>query len=199
MKIAMRKVIAVIILVLLGGVLFWYTGQKMDGGKNETVETGPSPYELIMERNLETDYPQTPEEVIAYLSKINEYIYGPQSKKSTDFFEVELPILVKQQRLMYDPELLSVNTAEANLEAVKQEIMAYEKIKLEIKGSQVVPGKLLPFKDKKKRKMAMMKVVFDTNESQKIYMEYGVRLNGQQWKIAGFKSTAPFTKATTEE
>lgn len=195
----MRKTIAILVLVILAGVLYWYTGSHV-----EKPEPGPTEYEKLMETNLDTDYPTTLEGVIDYNNKIMMYMYGTETKKPKDFLETQLTSLVEQQRKLFDKELLDINSVENTVERMKEELTKNKEIGLIIIDSKVGMIKELPYKDQDGRYMARVKVIFYTNEKQNIYMEYGLREDGPRpkkddtttpkpnWKIAGFKQVEPF-------
>lgn len=195
----MRKTIAIVSLIILAGLLYWYTGSKM-----EKPDPGPTEFDKVMDTNIDKDYPDNVEGVIAYNNKLVKYMFGSEENKPANFIEKQLPVLLDQQRKMYDKELLAVNSVESNLQRVTEEIKKNKEIGLIIIDSKVGTITELPFKDPQGRYMARATVIFYTNEDQNIYMEYGLREDGPRpksgdttiakpnWKIAGFKQIDPF-------
>ncbi len=70
----------------------------------------------VLSRNLETNYPQTPKEVIKYYSEIMKCFYNEECN------EEELHELAMKAMELYDYELAEINEEEMYLEKLKLEI-----------------------------------------------------------------------------
>ncbi len=74
----------------------------------------------VLSRNLETNYPQTPKEVIKYYSEITKCFYNE------DWTEEELYELAMQAQKLYDHDLIANKTQEQYLQDLKSEIQAFK-------------------------------------------------------------------------
>lgn len=72
--------------------------------------------EEVLSRNLDTNYPPTPREVVKYFSEITECFYNEE------YSEEELVELADKIRLLYDEELVANQTKEEYLKQLKEDI-----------------------------------------------------------------------------
>ena len=80
----------------------------------------------VLSRNLETNYPQTPKEVIKYYSEITKCFYNENHT------EEELYNLAMKAMEMYDHELAANQTEEVYLKDLKSEIKTFKEKKFHI-------------------------------------------------------------------
>lgn len=74
----------------------------------------------VLSRNLETNYPQTPKEVIKYYSEITKCFYNEE------YTEEELYDLAMKAMELYDHDLAANKTEEQYLQDLKSEIEAFK-------------------------------------------------------------------------
>ena len=74
----------------------------------------------VLSRNLDTNYPQTPKEVMKYYSEI------PQCFYNEEYTEEEFNALAMQALKLYDYELAANKTEEQYLKDLKSEIQAFK-------------------------------------------------------------------------
>lgn len=74
----------------------------------------------VLSRNLETNYPQTPKEVVKYYSEITQCFYNEE------WTEEELYALAMQAQKLYDYELAANKTEEQYLQDLKSEIQMFK-------------------------------------------------------------------------
>ena len=79
--------------------------------------------QTVLARNLETNYPPTPREVIKYFSEISECFYNEE------YSEEELIQLADKIRLLYDDELVANQTEEEYLKQLKTDIQNFNEKK----------------------------------------------------------------------
>lgn len=72
--------------------------------------------EKVLSRNLETNYPPTPREVVKYFSEISECFYNEE------YSEEKLVELADKIRLLYDDELVANQTEEDYIKQLKEDI-----------------------------------------------------------------------------
>lgn len=186
----MRKAIAIIVLILLGALLFWYTGSKMsENAQNKP----PSEFEALMGYDFKNEYPSTIDEVMVVYNEMMEYTYGPKDDLDLEsFYAEQLPKIIQLQRKLYDDELLLYNPYEVQYEKLKKELEDYDMKEIYIIDSKIMHPEYLPSKDEEDREMAKVRVVYYTTVSQNIYMEFGLRKTDEAWKIVGFKQIEMF-------
>lgn len=182
----MRKFLAIGTLVILGVLLFFYTGKKMD----ENKQNKPLPeYEAILNYDFEDNYPESIDEVMSYYNHLMKYQYlnRETKKKKEAFINEELPTVVEKIRGLYDNDLLINNPYDVQLEKIKKEIKDYDAKGIYIIDSKMNYPEIMPSEDEEGRRLAKVKVVYYTTVSPNIYMEYGLRETDGQWRVVGFK------------
>lgn len=116
------KVIIVFILFAIFSVaVFFYLSNRDD----DTSEKSESPkimtaVQEILNRDLSTNYPPTPKEVVKLYSEISRCFYGE------NYSEEELVQLATKSRKLFDEELYLNQTDEQYLEALKRDIVSWK-------------------------------------------------------------------------
>lgn len=85
----------------------------------------------ILSRNLETNYPPTPKEVLKFYSEITQAFYGD------DYTDEELVKLAETSRKLFDDELVANQTDEQYLAALKMDIANWKNDKKVISSYSV--------------------------------------------------------------
>ncbi|NTV79368.1 MAG: hypothetical protein HGA25_09620 [Clostridiales bacterium] len=114
--------IAIIAVVL---VLYYVLANQDTTGQEEEIVVS-TPVSDVLLRNLDTDYPPTPKEVIIYYSELIQCFYNEE------YTEEDLIKLADKARLLYDDELLAENKEEEYLFDLKEDISTFEKGDIEI-------------------------------------------------------------------
>lgn len=108
-------VIAVVLIGLILGYYFYLSNKEADAPKEET--TPPiSAVQKVLQRDLHTDYPPSPREVVKYFCDITQCFYGEE------YTEEELEALALQIQMLYDDELIANSTQEQYLNNLKWDI-----------------------------------------------------------------------------
>lgn len=114
-----------ILIVLVCAVIGYYyyvanRGPKAEESKmtEETAEI--TPVQNVLMRNLETNYPPTPKEVVKYYAEITQCFY------SEDYTEEELEQLALKIQQLYDAELVAVKDQETYMQDLKDDIANFE-------------------------------------------------------------------------
>ena len=113
-----KVIIVILILVLLGGGYYIYLGRGNSGSKKDVNEV--STMTKVLAKNLDTEYFQTPREVVEYYSDIMYCYY------SEDYSEEQLKMLTEQARKCMDAELLEGNPYEDYYTSLKAELQEYK-------------------------------------------------------------------------
>lgn len=104
--------------VILVGLFFYLSNRTKEvaDGSNRTM----TDVEEVLSRNLETNYPATPKEVLKYYSEITRCFY------SEKYSDEELVKLAQKSRQLFDAELLFNQTDEQYLHALQADIASYK-------------------------------------------------------------------------
>lgn len=125
-----RFIIVFIVLALCVTGLFFYVSNRskaIEEGKQQQM----TPVQEILARNLETNYPPTPKEVLKFYSEITRCFYGEQ------YTDEELAKLAILSRKLFDDELVANQTDEQYLSALKFDIESWKNDKKVISSYSV--------------------------------------------------------------
>lgn len=115
-----------IILIFLACLIVGYYAylSNHNSAKQEEDEVAIlSNVEKALSRDLETNYPPTPREVIKYFSEISECFYNE------DYSEEKLIKLANKIRLLYDDELVASQTEDEYIKQLKEDIEEFNENK----------------------------------------------------------------------
>lgn len=115
-----KGVIIVLVLAVVIVVYCRHMSQVTQGEEGNAAPTAASVVTETLMKNLITDYPQTPKEVIKYFSDITQCFYNEE------YTEEELIKLADQMLLLYDDELVSYKTHEDYILDLKSDISYYK-------------------------------------------------------------------------
>ncbi len=125
------RILIVFVVLAIGVVgLFFYISNKsriVAEGKQQQM----TPVQEILSRNLETNYPPTPKEVLRFYSQITQAFYGE------DYTEEELEKMALMSRKLFDDELVANQTDEQYLAALKLDISSWKSDKKVISSYSV--------------------------------------------------------------
>ena len=114
-----RVIIVFVVLAIAVVGLFFYISNR-----SKMVAEGKQQMSVvsqILSRNLETNYPPTPKEVLKFYSEITQCFYGE------DYTDEELVKLSTLSRELFDAELVANQTDEQYLSALKMDIATWKK------------------------------------------------------------------------
>lgn len=107
-----KTIIIVIILAALIGGYYFYLSNKEKAQKETMVST----VQDILLRNLETNYPPTPKEVVKYFSDISKCVYNES------YTDEELQKLADKLLALYDDELVENNPREQYVKDLAKDV-----------------------------------------------------------------------------
>ena len=110
--------------------LFFYISNRSKVISEDRAQTMTA-VEEILARNLDTNYPPTPKEVLKFYSEITRCFYGEE------YTEEELERLASFSRKLFDDELVANQTDEQYLSALKMDIESWKKDKKVISSYSV--------------------------------------------------------------
>jgi len=124
-------IMALLIALVIGAIVYRFANTDSKSGEEvDLVEV--SAVQQVLSRNLATNYPQTPKEVVKYFGEISKCYYN-ETFESDD----ELIALADQMLLLYDDELVEYNDHSAYIFDLKNQINYYNANKYKL--SNVVP------------------------------------------------------------
>lgn len=111
-----------IILVLAALIIMYYRHMSniTKGKEDEEVVQELTAVETVLDRNLTTNYPQSPKEVVKYFSEITQCFYNE------DYSEEELEKLADKMLLLYDDELVDYKNHQDYLFDLQTDINYYK-------------------------------------------------------------------------
>lgn len=129
----MKTMIVGMIMVLLIVGYYYYLSNRDVPQPEETVpETEVlTPSQEVLLRNLETNYPPTPREVVKYFSEITQCFYN---EENSDEMVEKLGLKIRE---LYDDDLKANQTEEDYLTSLKFDIEEYKKNKRTISSYAV--------------------------------------------------------------
>ena len=111
--------IALFVAILLVGIFYRLSNKTVVSSEDEVVEAVTA-IDTALSRNLTTNYPQTPKEVVKYFSEITQCYYNETFES-----DEQLEKLADQMLLLYDDELVGYNSHEDYLFDLKSDITYY--------------------------------------------------------------------------
>ncbi len=100
--------------------IFFRLNNKQQASTEEEEVAAATPIEIALERNLSTNYPGTPKEVVKYFSEITQCYYN-----ETFDDDEQLEALARQMLKLYDDELVSYKSYEDYMFDLKSDINFY--------------------------------------------------------------------------
>ncbi len=111
-----RVVVAVCILAVMLVGFYYYLTHKSNAGSEDDTKITKS--QQVLMRNLESNYPPSPKEVMKYYCDITQCFYNEEHT------EAEIEELGRQIQKLYDIELVENQTEEVYLENLKVDILS---------------------------------------------------------------------------
>lgn len=111
-----RVVVAVCILAVMLVGFYYYLTHKSNAGSEDDTKITKS--QQVLMRNLESNYPPSPKEVVKYYCDITQCFYNEEHT------ETEIEELGRQIQKLYDIELVENQTEELYLENLKVDILS---------------------------------------------------------------------------
>ncbi len=190
----MRKTIAILLLIIIGGIFYLYMdsmGDKTDEiiNKNDLttdtlVELARNDYDTLCE--IISELQESPDQVVKFYALVTKALY------SRDLNEDELKKIIQSQRRIFHQELLKENPEEqhisrsaALIQQAKQEDIKF--VDYSINATE--------FKGESNDK-ARIKAVFYRNkpvDGGKIYQEFLLHQESSLWYIIGWKQIEEFS------
>ena len=120
---AAKRITSVIVTILIIAIiasLFYLDWSQKSSEKKEANDKVMTEAGKLLARDLETNYPETPRELVKYFSNITKVLFSGLEDK-------EVEALAKKALELYDEEFLMNNTESAYLKDLYSEIAAWNK------------------------------------------------------------------------
>lgn len=178
----LKTVILVIIMIGLVGGYYFYLSNKQPA--EEAVEV--TAVSDVLLRNLETNYPPTPKEVVKYYSDITKCLYNE------NYTDEQFEQMADKMLKLYDEELLENNPRDQYLVALKSDVDTFLENKYTITSYTVSASTDVETSVMNGREYAKLYCTYtiksgvDYSSSREIF-ELRREGKGGHWKILGFK------------
>lgn len=144
----------------------------------------------ILSRDLETNYPETPREVLKFYGRITSCFYKEELKDD------EIEQLAKKLRELFDNELLENNPEEEYIKSLKKDVEEFRSINKRIRSYKVDSANSIEYSKDGKYATCMMLFLTQEEEKQKsyhkVYEKFILRQDADEnWKILGWEKTKP--------
>ena len=125
-------IIGIVLVCLVLGYFYYLTNRKPKQDSKDSVKI--SAVQEILLRNLDTNYPPTPREVVKYFCEITQSLYGGS------YTEEEFLELAMQARRLYDDELLASNNEKQYIENLKWDVNQFKEQEIVISSYAPASG-----------------------------------------------------------
>ncbi len=192
------KTAGIFILVTFLIALMVFIGYLYYTNKNTVVYFNPNKrhaaeklYYNIMNRNLETDYPASPEDVMEYNLNIIQLIYGNMIVEESLYENVIL-----QQRKLFAKSLLEQNTLEQQTEVIKTAVSLLKEQQLSSYNISQLPTIFNPHDND----FCYIRVKQQLNNGEDFYWEYSLEKNEEtdRWEIVLWTLTDEYYNPISE-
>ena len=186
MKQAKTIIIVVVIAALIGGYYFYLSNKAQQ--KEDDVQA--TAVQEVLMKNLETNYPPTPKEVVRYYSDISKCLYNEE------YTDEQFEQMVDKMLALYDDELLEQNPREQYIEDLRADVILFETNGYTIESYSTSASTDVVFDKIDGREWAKLYCMYSirtskgVSSSQEVY-ELRKDLETGHWKIYGFQMAVP--------
>ena len=192
MKKTTKKITGVLVLMVCVAAIViagFYFISKQDKEKAEDPLQPTTEVEKLLKKDLESNYPETPAEVVKMYWRFNKCMYN------TSLEDKDFEGLLKQLRLMYDEEFLAAedNSWDNMLKNFKKDKEVYESDKKTISNCNVEPNSEVKYGEVDGKECATVvsaTLIKKKSEREMVYEKFMCRKDSKgEWKILGWSIT----------
>lgn len=173
-----RTILALVVIVLIVGAYYYFSVHER-ASVEDAVEL--TEVQKIITKNLDTNYPATPREVVKYYNRIMKCFYNET------YTDDELYDLGDQARKLLDEELLENNPRDDYFSALIEDIEDYHERSKTIRSSSVCDSNDVEYQTVDGYECAYVQASYFTNENgsyDRTYQMYVLRKDDDgKWKI----------------
>lgn len=170
--------------IVIGGYYYLSSRRGEDDQKDQIPTTE---IDNLIAKDLETQYPGTPREVLKLYNRINRCLYNEELKND------KLEALLEQMRLLYSEELLKENSYEDQLENLKKDIKAYRSEKRTIVTTSVQKNEEVEYQTvggEERASIVTSYMMKEKNDYTKTFEQFIMKKDDKGlWKIVGWALT----------
>lgn len=183
MKKYLKLGLIVVIAVSLIGGYYYYLSHRNANAPEDSVEI--TELDQIISKQLDSDYPPTPREVVKFYNRILECVYAD------GYSEEQFDKIIGQARKLMDDELLEENKLEDYKKQLQEEIQTYKNDSQQIIQTTVCDSDEVEKKEIDGRKCAYVKASYFLKSGQgqftKTFERYLLRQDDKgNWKILAY-------------
>ena len=178
-------ILLILIAVLIVGAFAFiaFRTPKTAEEATEVTEKGE-----LMSRNIESNYPSTPREVMKLYNRYMLCLYGMESSELKDD---EVRALGRKMRQLYDEELLEANPEESHLLSLSQEIARFRNDEKVMIQANICDSNEVDYIDVDGASGALLEASYfvkkGTKEFTRTYQQFLLHKDDRgNWKILGF-------------
>lgn len=182
----------VMCLVVIALIFGFYQYKNRD--KTSTSTTTQTETQKLAEKDLDTNYPGTPAEVMKLYGRINQCMYN------TELSDEDFDTLLQQLRKLYSTTLLEENTLEEQKSSLRDEINDFTENKRKIVSYTVEKNSSVDYETVDNQECAYVQIAFFMSENSKYlksYQDYVLVKEDKNWKILAFKKDEDAGKETS--
>lgn len=182
-KKTMKNNIVLIIIALIIVACFAYlSNRSKSSAERPAVLTA---VQSVLARDMNTNYPPTPKEVLKYYSEITRCFYGET------YTEEELLELAEKSRELFDEELVANQTDEEYFQSLRRTIASYKKEKRSISSYSVSSSANVKYYNYEGAQWATLNCIYSMKTENTIVPsqeEFLFRKDAEgRWKIFGWQ------------
>lgn len=175
-------IIVIIMAALIVGYYFHLSNKRVEA--KETNSKTLTEVDEVLLRNLDTDYPPSPKEVVKYYAAITKCFYDGQ------FSDYQLQELARCSRELLDDELKAGQTDAQYMESLKFDIKSYKENDIKISSYSVSSSVDVDYKTTDKGELAKLYCLYNIRQGSTLMSsnhEFILRKDGRgHWKILGW-------------
>ncbi len=138
-KLKKSTVVITVILIFVITALVAVYAIMAGMARTEKQEAMATPTQLVLNKNLDMDYPATPREVIKYYTEMEKCFYNEECT------EEEIEQLGMKARELYDLDLLAANETTVYMERLKEEIKEFKDKGMRLASANVAASTSVDF------------------------------------------------------
>lgn len=179
----MKNNIVLIIIALIIVACFAYLSNRPKSAEEKPAVL--TAVQSVLARDMSTNYPPTPKEVLKYYSEITRCFYGET------YTDEELLKLAEKSRELFDEELVANQTDEEYFQSLRSTIDSYKQEKRSISSYSVSSSANVEYYNYEGAQWAMLNCIYSMKTGKTIVPsqeEFLLRKDAEgRWKIFGWK------------
>lgn len=166
MKKYYKTVIVIVILAVLGIAYYYYLSNRDNSVDATEKEYAKQEIEALTTRDLSSNYPESPKEVIKFYARITRAYY------KTEISDEQMKLLGTQARKLFDKELYDTQTDDEFFEALKKDIEEYRKADRYVADYKIDDSENVNYSTFEGKKYASVKMLYNIREGSELINSY---------------------------